>query len=233
MEQKQAGPDRRRHGRLPLRLPVRVRGREPSGATWEEVTSCVDVCPGGVGMLVTHPVSTGQVVHLEVPLPSRFREYDLVDASYRVYALVRNTAPSASGARVGVVFLGRNPPRGGDSLPSELYLMPGDRAVRRARPLPSLRLHLAADQAPGGVAQEEEAVAEHLAPRVALVRVTRLPVSRGAVLTVEEVGGDFRGRAEVSSISIGADGQPRLSLRFLDAPVPDRLLPPDAAATDN
>ena len=47
---------------------------------------------------------------------------------------------------------------------------------------------------------------------------------------VEEKGGDFRTRAEVSSIAIGADGQPRVSLRFLDEPVPDRLLPRDDTA---
>jgi hypothetical protein len=96
-----------------------------------------------------------------------------------------------------------------------------------------LRLHLEADQAPGGVAQDEKAVPEHLAPRLAVVRVTHLPVSRGAVLAVEEVGGDFRSRAAVSSIVVGADGQPRLSLRMLDAPVPDRLLTPGGTTTDN
>jgi hypothetical protein len=210
---------------MPMRLPVRVRGREANGTAWEEVTSCLDVCQGGVGIVMTRPVSTGQVLHLSVPLPMRYRQYDLVESSYRVYALVRNTGPSAGGSRVGVVFLGRHQPRGGDPLPSELYLMPGERLPRHPRPLPSLRLRLDAEQAPGGVAQEEETVAEHLAPRTALVKLTRLPVSRGSVLGVEEVDGAFRSRAEVSSISIGADGQPRLGLRLLDAPVPDRLLP--------
>ena len=218
---------------MPMTLPVRVRGRAASGTAWEEVKSCVDVCLGGLGMHVSHPVSTGQVLHLSVPLPSRFREYDLTDSSYRVYALVRSACPSANGSRVGVVFLGRHPPRASAPLPAEHFLMPGERRMGHPRPRPSFRLHLGAEQAPGGVVQEEEAAAEHLAPRQAMVRVTRLAVSRGAILFVEEVGGDFRSRAEVSSISIGVDGQPRVSLRLLDAPVPDRLLPPADAATDN
>jgi hypothetical protein len=229
----ETGADRRRHRRMPIQVPVRVRGREGDGTTWEEVTSCVDVGLGGVGMLMSHPVSTGRVLHLSVPLPVSFRQYDLGETSYQVYALVRNTRPSASVSRVGVVFLGRNPPGGGSLLPAEHYRMPGDQPIKRPQPRPLLRLHLEADQAPGGVAQDEEAVAEHLAPRLALVRVRHLLVSRGAILAVEEVGGDFRSRAAVSSIVVGADGQPRLSLHMLDARVPDRLLTPDGETTDN
>jgi hypothetical protein len=175
-------------------------------------------------MLMAHPVGTGQVLHLAVPLPSRFRQYDIIEDAYRVYAVVRSALPSATRSRVGVLFLGRHPPAPGAEPGTGRHRVPSGGAVSRPRPL--WRLHLDADQAPGGVPQKEEAVAEHLGPRVALLAVTRLPVSRGAILGVEEAGGDFRSRAEVSSISIGADGRPRLSLRFLDAPVPDRLLSP-------
>ena len=103
--------------------------------------------------------------------------------------------------------------------------MPGEHVVRPARPGPILRLRLEAEHAPGGIAQEEDAPVEHLGPRVATVRTARLPVARGTLLAVEEKGGDFHSRAEVTSIAIGTDGVPRVSLRFLDAPVPDRLLP--------
>jgi len=225
MPQIEAGAERRRQRRVPLKIPVRVLGRDPNGAGWEEMSTCEDASIGGVAMLVTHPVRTGQVLHLSVPLPSRFRQYDVNDSSYRTYALVRHARPLASAARVGVVFLGRHPPRGADSLPSELFFMPGEHAVRQARPASTLRLRLEADQAPGGVAQEEDAPVEHLGPKVATVRTARLPVARGSLLSVEEKDGDFRGRAEVSSIAIGADGHPRVSLRFLDGQVPERLLP--------
>jgi hypothetical protein len=233
MEQRQGRANRRQRRRIPIKVPVRVRGRNADGTTWEEVTSCVDASLVGVSVLLTHKVSTGQVLHLSLPLPVPFRRYDLVEASYRVYALVRDSHPSGSVSRVGVMFLGRNPPGRGDVLPAEHYLMPGDHPARRLSPRRWLRLHLEGDQAPGGVAQDEEAVAEHIAPTAILVKVTRLPVSRGTVLAVEEIGGDFRSRASVSSIAVGADGQPRLRLRILDAPVPDRLLTPDATTTDN
>jgi len=216
--------ERRRQRRVPMKLPVRVHGRDADGASWEEMSTSEDASLGGAALLVTHPVRPGQVLHLSVPLPQHFRQYDINDSSYRTYALVRHARPAASALRVGVLFLGRHPPRGADPLPAELFLMPGERAVRRARPTPALRLRLEADHAPGGIAQEETVVAEDLGPRLAHVRTKHLQVGRGTVLAVEEVDGGFRSRAEVSSISIGPDGQPRVVLRFLDAPVPDRLL---------
>jgi hypothetical protein len=189
------------------------------------MSTCEDASVGGVALLVAHPVRPGQVLHLSVPLPRRFRQYDVNDSSYRTYGLVRHTRASASALRVGVLFLGRHPPRGADSLPAGLFLMPGEHAARGASPAATLRLRLEAEHAPGGVAQEEDVTVEHLEPAAALVRTARLPVARGTIVMAEERGGSFRSQAEVGSITIGADGLPRVSLRFLDATVPDRLLP--------
>ena len=223
--QAQPETERRRQRRVPLKLPVRVQGRDADGAEWEEMSTCEDASLAGVALLVTHPVRLGQVLHLSVPLPQRFRQYDVNDSSYRTYALVRHARPSANALRVGVLFLGRHPPRRAGGLPTERFFMPTERAVPPARPVPTLRVRLSAEHAPGGIAQEEDVTVEHLAPRVALVRTTRLPVSRGTLLLVDERDGDFRSCAEVTSIAIGVDGQLRVSLRFLDDPVPHRLLP--------
>ena len=208
-----------------MKLPVRVQGRDADGTDWEEMSTCEDASLGGVGFLVSHAVRAGQVLHLSVPLPAHFRQYDLNDSSYKTYALVRHTRPLASVVRVGALLLGRHPPRGASL--SELFLMPGERATRRTRPAPTLRLRLPAENAPGGVAREEDVAVEHMGPRVAVVRTTRLPVSRGMIVVVEEKDGEFRSRAEVTTITIGADGQPRVSLSLLDEPLPDRLLPRD------
>jgi hypothetical protein len=213
-----------------MKLPVRVQGRGTDGATWEEMSTCEDASAGGVGLRLARPVVLGQVLHLSLPLPQRFRQYDLTDPSYRVYTLVRNVRPApGGGVRIGVVFLGRQPPRGARALPGELFLMPGDPTpVERrkfARRYARLSLRLAAENAPGGVAVEERTVAEDVSEWGAHVRATTLPVVKGAILQVEEIDGDFKTRAEVRGISIGADGQPRLSLLFLDCPAPERLLP--------
>jgi hypothetical protein len=218
------GKERRKTRRVPLKVPVRVQGRDPSGATWEEMTSCEDVSAGGMALALERSVRVGQVLHFALPLPGRFRQYDLTEASYRVYGLVRGRR---AGNRVGILFLGKHPPRGAESLPTELFLLPGD-----PKPLSADRhgfeivLRLEADQAPGGVAQEERSIAENVSERTADARTMSLPVFKGVTLSVEEIGGEFKTRAEVRNVQIGKDGHPVLSLLFVDEPVPERLLPP-------
>jgi hypothetical protein len=106
--------------------------------------------------------------------------------------------------------------------------MPGDPVPVERRRYPRhvvrLNLRLEAEHAPGGVPVEELTIAEDVGRWGAQVRAASLPVVKGAILQVDE-GGDFRTRAEVRNIAIGADGQPRLNLLFLDAPAPERLLP--------
>lgn len=207
-----------------MKFPVRVQGRAADGATWEEMSSCEDASAGGVGVHLSRPVVLGQVLYLSMPLPAKFRQYDLTDPSYRVYALVRNVRPApGGGVRVGLLFLGKHPPRGAESRPAELFLMPGEKPPTSKRAPTRFSLKLEAEHAPGGVAMEETTTAEDVSQWGAQVKAKTLPVLKGAILRVQEPGGDFRTRAEVKNISIGADGRPRLHLRFLDAPAPERL----------
>ena len=194
-----------------MRFPVRVQGRNADGKTWEEMSSCQDASAGGVGLHLAHPVVLGQVLHLSMPLPQRFRQYDLTDASYRVYTLVRNARPApAGGLRVGLLFLGKQPPRGTESRPGELYLMPGDPTpVERRkyqRMLARLSLRLEAEHAPGRRRDGGEDD-RNVSPWGASAPARTLPVLKGAILQVEEVAGDFKTRAEVRNISIGKDGR--------------------------
>lgn len=204
--------------RWPLRLPVRVQGRDASGSILEEMTTCENASAGGVSLRMRHPVRRGQVLHLSLPLPSRFRQYDVTSQSYRVYALVRGVvAVPEAAARVGVLFYGRNPPHGAQSLPGGLFLIEGDqRPASSGRGIAVVLLHLLASQAPGGLEREEQAVVEHLTARGARVRVRSLPVMKGILLGVEEVGGAFKTGAEVEHVLIGPDGHPRADLVFLD-----------------
>jgi len=224
------GAERRKQRRMPMRLPVRVQGRDADGTAWEEMSTCEDASAGGVALRLVRTVLLGQVLHLSLPLPSRLRQHDLTDPSYRVYTLVRNVRPVPGGGwRIGVVFLGKHPPRGTDSLPGGLFLMPGDPTpVERrkfARHVARLSLRLEAENAPGGVAVEERTITEDVSLWGVQVRATTLPVVKGAILQVQEIDGDFKTRAEVRNISIGPDGHPRLSLLFLDSSAPERMLP--------
>jgi hypothetical protein len=77
--------------------------------------------------------------------------------------------------------------------------------------------------------QGEETVTEVIARGGALVR-SRMAVERGDVLTFET--GGYKTRAEVTyvSASAGIGNALLLGLRFLDAPLPDTLIPLDARA---
>jgi hypothetical protein len=219
----QKGTEQRKTRRVSMKLSARVQGRDPNGTKWEEMTVCEDASAGGVSLVLRKAVQVGQVLHMTLPLPPRFRQYDLTQASYRVYGLVRSRR---SGNRYGVLFLGRHPPRGAEALPAGLFLMPGDpRPAAAGKHGFEVNLRLEAENAPGGVAHEERAVASNVKERQIQVKVAALPVFKGAVVTLEEVNGDYATRAEVQGIEIAGDGHPRLTL-FLDEPVPERLMPP-------
>jgi PilZ domain-containing protein len=222
-------PSDRKDARMALRIPVKVDGFDTHGP-WQEMTMSVDTSATGVAFTLRHDAQFGQVVLLSLPLPKRFRQYDLTDPSYRVYAVVRRVEPGRERSVLGVMFLGKTPPRGFDKNPAGRYLLshdqaPGTRAERRAherRELPyNLKLSRQATGAPGP--QHEFTVAENLSKGGARV-LTSLPLAKGDIVVVEELGGPFRTRAEIRNIFIGKDKIPRLNLKFLDDEAPDRLI---------
>lgn len=210
-----------------LNLPVRVQGHSADGAAWEEMTTSDDASFGGASVALKHPVEKGQVLHLDLPLPKRFRRYAMTDASYHVYALVRDA--TASPARVGVMFIGKNPPKGYEQNPSGRYLLPSDPAPARKERRQFQRLEMFVNFTlrrtdPGGeAAQEERTVAENLGKGGARV-MTSLPLTKGEIVQVEEMGGAFRTRAEIKNVYIGQDRIPRVNLHFIDSEAPDRLV---------
>ena len=111
---------------MDLAIPVRVQGFNSDGSNWEEMTSTDDISLGGAGVLLKRDVDLGQVLFLNLPLPKRLRQYDLNDASYRVYALVRGIRHQHDGHRVGVMFFGKFPPRGFHERPAARFLLPSD-----------------------------------------------------------------------------------------------------------
>lgn len=111
---------------MDLSIPVRVQGFNMDGSSWEEMSSTDDISLGGSGFLLKRDVELGQVLFLHLPLPKRLRQYDLMDASYRVYALVRGIRHQHDGHRVGVMFFGKFPPRGFHERPGARFLLPSD-----------------------------------------------------------------------------------------------------------
>jgi hypothetical protein len=194
------------------------------------MSSTDDASFGGASFALDHHVEMGHVLSLNLPLPRRFRRYDVSEAGYHVYALVRDVMTVGHARRVGVMFLGRHPPKDWEQNPGGRYLLPTDPAPkpkerRKVSRIDNayLNLKLQRIDPSGFLLQEERTVAENLGKGGARV-MTSMSVAKGEVVRVEEMGGDFRTRAEIKNVYIGEDRIPRLNLAFLDAEAPDRLV---------
>jgi hypothetical protein len=214
--------ERRKEPRMPLGIPVRVQGHNPDGTVWEEMTTTEDAYTGGVSFVVKHPIALGHVVFLSLPLPKNFRRYDLASASYSVYAVVRNTNPVRGGQRVGVMLLGRTPPKGFAEKPGGRFLLTTDPVAkprtqeRRRSSRYDLPVLVRLSRHGNGVAgQQEQTITRNLGLGGALV-LTSMAVAKHEHVTIEALDGSFRSRAEVQNVSVGKDNIPYLNLRFLD-----------------
>jgi hypothetical protein len=126
--------ERRKNPRLGLAIPVRIQGFVADGTTWEEMTTTLDVSSGGACFALTRDAELGQVLLMALALPKRLRQFDLTDASYRVYTLVRSVRRRGEKPRVGVMFFGKYPPRGFHERPAARYLLPSDSVVNAPAP---------------------------------------------------------------------------------------------------
>jgi len=126
--------ERRKNPRLGLAIPVRIQGFVADGTIWEEMTTTLDVSSGGACFPLTRDAELGQVLLLTLALPKRLRQFDLTDASYRVYTLVRSVRRRGEKPRVGVMFFGKQPPRGFHERPAARYLLPSDSVVNAPAP---------------------------------------------------------------------------------------------------
>lgn len=204
---------RRRDVRIGLWIPVRAQGHDAAGKPWEELTKSLDVSQRGVSFVVKHPVQVGQVLHLTLPLPKKFRSYDLVETTYKTYAVVVSAVKVAAGSRLGAAFLGKQPPKGHAENPGGRVLSERRRGKRGSL---VLKVHLHFDEPQDG-ARQETTVLEDFSANGAKVQSRHQP-KPGQTLEIDEAEGVFRARAEVRGSYVGSDGVRRLHLRFLPPP---------------
>ena len=126
--------ERRKNPRLGLAIPLRVQGFLADASTWDEMTTTIDVSQGGACFQLSHEAELGQVLLLSLALPKRLRQYDITDVSYRVYSLVRSVRRRSDNPRIGVMFFGKQPPRGFSERPAARYLLPSDSLVNAPAP---------------------------------------------------------------------------------------------------
>ena len=206
-----------------VRLPVRVKGEDDDGRSWQEQATSRDASEGGAAVSLDHAVRPGQLLHVSLALPKRLRRSDLLAPSYEVYALVRSVR---SNGEIGVLFL-ESHPRGYERNPDGFFLHPVGQTAeerRRAQRVDGPFFFGLKREVPGATdPTEEAAVAENLSEGGARVK-SALQLSPGDIIYVRELGGLFRTRAEIRNVYVGPDRVQRANLMFLDEPAPPRLL---------
>jgi hypothetical protein len=212
-------------------MPVAVKFHTADGTAWHEWALTQDVSIGGLSLDLRPAVSPGQVLFLELPLPPPFRPSDFTRPMCRIYGLVRNIRETTEAAshRVGVQFLGPQPPRGFERHPGALFVLeddlpspaPSDRAddepwerrlATRFRVL--INLVLQKLDAAGEVECEELTVTEDVGHDGLRVKTT-LALRPGDVLVVRDPTSGFESNAGVCDSWVADDGVRRLNLKFL------------------
>lgn len=227
--------ERRRDPRMGMNVTVRVLGHDPDGTQWEEMSATDDASYGGASFTLRHAHGVGQVLLISAPLPRNFRRYDLAETSYKTYALIRNSRTTEDGSRVvGVMFLGRVPPKGFETKPGGRYRLPTDpRATtppaagspdeRRRHERLQLFVNLKLKRNGPSGPMEEQTVTENVSRGGARVYTT-LPVARGESLTVTDLEETASAEAVARNVFVGSDRVTRLNLQFPDARAFERLL---------
>jgi c-di-GMP-binding flagellar brake protein YcgR len=97
--------ERRRERRVPVHLPIVVRGTDRAGLPFEEHTSSENLCRGGVAFATRYPLDLG--VHLELHIPvASAAAADEKEFSTQGRIVHVKPARSAQESIVGVEFTG-------------------------------------------------------------------------------------------------------------------------------
>jgi hypothetical protein len=221
--------------RLPLHLPVRVRGRETPTFEWTEITRLINVTPFGAGFALKHPTEKGRLLHMTIPMPRQLRVFDHVEDQYRIWAVVRYMksaiADNKTVFNVGVAFIGKRAPASYETEPWKRYDIstsafealskPEDILIPLTDQRVNTRYNIAVDMrlelvnVEGEVSESEHTVTENISAKGATIFTTlQIPQGRFIRLTSEQYG--VTAHAAIRSRSTGADGVPRIHVEFID-----------------
>jgi PilZ domain len=221
--------------RLPLTLPVRVRGRDTPTFEWTEVTRLTNVTPFGAGFTLRHPTEKGRLLYMTIPMPRQLRVFDHVEDQYRIWAIVRYIKTSIVDNKtvfdVGVAFIGKQPPASYEQEPWKRYdiaesafqatksadeiLTPfADKRTYTRHNIPvDMCIELIDEN--GKVIEQEQTVTENISTKGATLFTTlEIPLGRFVRLTSEQYR--ITVHAAIRSCSTGADGVPRIHVEFID-----------------
>jgi hypothetical protein len=233
----QANETKRRRGRLPLTLPIRVCCRESPEYEWIEQSRLVDVTHFGAGFTLLRPVEPGRLVRLTIPLPHQLRCFDHTEPQYSVWSLVRHASPlpraehqESALFRVGVAFVGKRPPRSYEEDPTLRYepvpvkagqammwglaRLSGEKQRRETRLIIPLEVLIEVLDEHGQPSLKEHTVTETMSSLGTCVP-TNLEVGVGRILRITSERDHISLFAAIRSRKVAPDGIPRLGLEFL------------------
>ena len=97
--------ERRRERRVPVNLPMLVRGTDRAGEPFEELTSSVNLCRGGAAFATRYALVLGSRLEINIPASPSTTEKD---AEFSTHGRIVHVAPGNSDREliVGVEFTG-------------------------------------------------------------------------------------------------------------------------------
>ena len=97
--------ERRRERRVPVQLPILVRGTDRAGEKFEERTLSVNLCRGGAAFATRYTVDLGGRVEIDIPVAPPTSEED---AEFSTQGRIVHLAPGRNDREkiVGVEFTG-------------------------------------------------------------------------------------------------------------------------------
>ncbi|HEX8091603.1 MAG TPA: PilZ domain-containing protein [Blastocatellia bacterium] len=215
----EAAVNRRRYERFKLCVPALITGHDSANGRWQEVAKTLDVSRRGVAINMKKHVRHGAVVHVTLPLPTRFRSHGFSEPGYNMYAIVRRVELARDGVRaVGLEFIGPNPPAGYLHKPWATFRTQKwdgpdrRREARFERVEPVVIEYL--DESYQSVGKEV-AFTENVSLSGARVTVNAAPEEFDLVRVVS-ADRSFESTALVRNQFAASDGLERLCLQFLD-----------------
>lgn len=223
----------RRGTRVPLKLPLRVFCKEGDDHQWTEQSRLIDVSPFGAGFSLTRPVEVGRLIQLTIPLPLKLRCFDHVEPMYSVWGLVRHVSTERQGAalfRLGVAFVGKNPPLSYQEDPTRKYeplttrddwnsmwslrQRPSVKERRETRLIIPLEVLVETLDENGRPIMQEQTVTETLSSLGTCIP-TSLDVGIGHLLKISSARDQVSIFAVIRSRKVAPDGIARLGLEFI------------------
>src|SRR5436305_12165042 len=92
--------ERRKAARHTITLPVQVSGFDHDKRPWHEAADTENISSGGVALRLARPVMIGELLHVAVSLPPRWRKDAEKSAGHKSYAIVRHIEWRGGGQQI-------------------------------------------------------------------------------------------------------------------------------------